>query len=209
MLQAYIGIADQKSMLVVATGLVRPKTAHEICCEDLAANMAMVRVDEVHAYSSHLPVIVPSRPECRTLGQCICLDIKWPKSGILLSGTSTQSCPLPPATGVTPVGPSPFSASAPPTFENDGGTGTGGDMAVHREQHVGDTLPPQDESAGDNAIDREQPVGEMLQPQHESAGDNAVEREQPVGETCPTLHAPDVDVVVEREQPVGETLPPA
>ena len=55
-------------MLVVATGLVRPKMVQEIGCEDLPANMAMVRVDEVHEYCSHLNVIVPPGQNVAHLG---------------------------------------------------------------------------------------------------------------------------------------------
>lgn len=126
---------------MIAQGLVHPKTAEEkIHCVDLAEDLVRVYVTEVPEIFRHFNVKYPPNPECVTLGQCEGHLIKWEKSYILLSATSTQTC-QPPATIVTPTGPSPFGTSAPQTFENDGGSDAGGDMAVDKEQLVGDTSP--------------------------------------------------------------------
>ena len=124
---------------MIAQGLVHPKTAEEkIHYVDLAEDLVRVYVTEVPKIFRHFNVKYLPNPECVTLGQCEGHLIKCEKSYILLSATSTQTCQPP----VTLTGPSPFGTSAPLTFENDGGSDAVGDMAVDKDQLVGDMSHP-------------------------------------------------------------------
>jgi hypothetical protein len=78
-------------------------------------------------------------PEYVTLGQCKGKLIKWPKKNIESYATFTQSFQRP-ATRVTPAClSSSYGIFPPQTFENAGDNGAGADMAVDKEQLVGET----------------------------------------------------------------------
>jgi hypothetical protein len=83
----------------------------------------------------------PANLDCVTFGECKGYLIKWKKSTIELYATSSHPC-QPPASRVTPTGPSPIGISSAQTYENYGANGAGGDMVIDKELLIGDTLPP-------------------------------------------------------------------
>jgi hypothetical protein len=137
-----VKVLKHDNKIVVAHGLVQQKTEEEmIHFEDLPADMVRVEVTEVVQTFFDLNIYGPQIPEYVTLGQCKGKLIKWPKKHIELYTTSTQSFQRP-ATRVTPARPSSSCGICrPQSFENAGDNGVGADMAVDKEQLVGETPP--------------------------------------------------------------------
>jgi hypothetical protein len=90
MYRLQVEVLKHDNKIVVAHGLVQPKTEEEkIHFEDLPADMVRVEVTEVVQTFFDLNINGPQIPEYVTLGQCKGKLIKWPKKNIELYATST------------------------------------------------------------------------------------------------------------------------
>jgi hypothetical protein len=143
-------ILKHENKIVVAYSLVQPITEEEkIHYEDLPPEVVTVQVTEVDHHFFDLNINDPQKPKYVTLGQFKGNLIKWPKKNIELYATSIQSFYRPAThTRVTPSCPSsPSGICTPQNFENACDNRVGVDMAVDKEQSVGETPPYQHEPA--------------------------------------------------------------
>jgi hypothetical protein len=90
MYRLQVEVLKHDNKIVVAHGLVQPKTEEEkIHFEDLPADMVRVEVTEVVQTFFDLSIHGPQIPKYVTLGQCKDKLIKWHKKNIELYTTST------------------------------------------------------------------------------------------------------------------------